>query len=70
MKTGKYKHFKGKFYNVIGVAKHSESLEEFVVYEALYDNPESKIWIRPKKMFNEIVERDGEKHKRFKYIGD
>jgi len=50
---GKYKHHKGNFYRVISIARSSEDLEELVVYEALYDNPRSKIWVRPKKMFEE-----------------
>jgi hypothetical protein len=62
---GIYKHFKGNKYKVIAVAKHSETLEEYVVYEALYDNPKGKIWIRPRKMFEEIIERDGKKMPRF-----
>lgn len=56
MKLGKYKHYKGKFYQVIGVAKHSETLEDFVVYKCLHNNPQSTLWVRPKKMFEEIVE--------------
>jgi len=70
MKPGKYLHSKsGKEYKVHFVAKHSETLEELVVYEALYDNPTSKYWVRPRKMFEEIVEINGEKKPRFKYIG-
>ena len=53
IKPGKYRHFKGNLYEVIGTAKHSETLEEFVVYRALYGNNE--LWIRPKKMFLETV---------------
>lgn len=69
MKLGKYQHSKtGNYYQVIGVAKHSETLEEFVVYEALYKNPTSKLWIRPIKMFLEKVEIDGKQTPRFKYI--
>ena len=69
MKTGKYKHSKtGNFYNVLGVAKNSETLEEFVVYEALYDNPTSKLWVRPVKMFTEKVEINGKKVPRFQFI--
>ena len=68
LKTGKYKHHKGKFYKVIGVAKHSETLEELVVYECLYDNPRSKIWVRPLKMFLEEVEVNGKKVPRFEFI--
>lgn len=70
MKLGKYQHYKGNYYQVIGVAKHSESLEEMVVYVALYDNPESQIWVRPKKMFLETIEVDGKKVPRFRYIGE
>jgi hypothetical protein len=62
----KYKHFKGKEYEVIGVAKHSETLEDFVVYKALYG--ENDIWIRPINMFLEEVEFNGQKVKRFEYI--
>lgn len=68
MKLGKYKHYKGKEYKVLGVAKHSETLEELVVYECLYDNPVGKLWVRPKAMFEEEVEIDGQKIPRFKYI--
>ena len=70
IRLGKYKHYKGNFYRAIGVAKHSETLEELVVYEALYDNPESKLWVRPLKMFMEEVEVDGKKMPRFEYIGE
>lgn len=58
LKLGKYRHFKGKMYEVIGVARHSENLEEFVVYKALYESEEfckDALWIRPKKMFLEEV---------------
>ena len=70
MKLGKYRHFKGKEYMVLAVAKHSETLEDFVVYEALYENKVSKIWVRPLKMFVEKVEKDGKMVDRFEYIGD
>ena len=63
-----YKHYKGGRYKIIGIAKHSETLEEFVVYEALYDNPESRLWIRPKKMFLESVVVDGKEVERFKKV--
>jgi len=69
VKKGIYRHFKGeKTYRVLGVAKHSETLEEFVVYEALYQNPQSKLWIRPKAMFMEDVTRDGKTTQRFTLI--
>lgn len=71
MKLGKYIHSKtGNFYQVLAVAKHSETLEELVVYECLYENPRSKIWVRPKKMFLEEVVIEGKKVPRFKYIGN
>lgn len=64
-KPGIYKHFKGGEYHVLGVAKHSEILGEFVVYEALYENPESKLWVRPLENFMETVEKDGQSVPRF-----
>jgi len=67
VKLGKYKHFKGKLYEVIGIANHSETLEEFVVYRPLYES-EYSFWIRPKKMFFEEVEVNGKKVKRFEKI--
>lgn len=73
VKLGKYQHYKGKFYEVIGVAKHSETLEDFVVYRALYDSKEfgkNTLWIRPKKMFIEDVNVNGKRVPRFKYIGN
>lgn len=68
IKLGKYRHFKGNEYEVIGIAKHSETLEPMVVYKALYD--EGGIWVRPADMWNETVERDGKTFKRFTYIGE
>ena len=67
LQTGKYKHYKGQFYDVIGVARHSETEEELVVYRALYG--EKGLWVRPLKMFDETVEVDGVKQKRFTYQG-
>jgi hypothetical protein len=66
IKLGKYRHFKGKEYEVIALAKHSETLEEFVVYRALYGD--GGLWVRPATMWNEEVERDGKKYKRFTFI--
>lgn len=69
MKFGIYRHYKTKnLYRVIGIAKHSETLEDLVVYECLYDNPRSKLWIRPKKMFMEKVLVNGKKIPRFKFF--
>jgi len=65
-KLGKYKHYKGKEYEVIGLAKHSETLEDLVVYKALYDD--GQIWVRPLKMFLEEVEVNGKKVPRFEYV--
>lgn len=66
LKLGKYRHYKGNEYEVIGVAKHSETLEELVVYRALYG--EHALWVRPKEMFSETVEVDGKKVPRFQLI--
>ncbi|MBO5327835.1 MAG: DUF1653 domain-containing protein [Clostridia bacterium] len=66
--NGVYKHFKGNLYKVIGVAKNSETLEETVVYKALYG--EGGLWVRPLKMFEEEIERDGKKFKRFQLINN
>ncbi len=71
VKPGKYQHYKGKFYEVIGVARHSETLDELVVYKALYDSPEfgkNAIWVRPRKMFLETVKVDGKDVPRFKLV--
>lgn len=66
IKLGKYRHFKGNEYEVIAIAKHSETLEELVVYRALYGGGE--VWVRPAKMWNERVERNGQTVQRFTYI--
>ena len=68
IKTGKYKHFKGNEYEVIAIARHSETGEDMVVYRALYGD--FGFWVRPASMWNEIVERDGQNMQRFTYIGD
>jgi len=68
IKIGKYRHFKGNFYEVIGIAKHSETLEDMVVYRALYGD--SGMWVRPASMWNETVEKDGEIFKRFEFCED
>ncbi|MEZ4727455.1 MAG: DUF1653 domain-containing protein [Caldilineaceae bacterium] len=66
--TGRYRHYKGKEYEVIGVARHSETEEEYVVYRTLYGNFD--LWIRPKAMFLEEVLVDGVRTPRFQYAGD
>ncbi|MBQ4577599.1 MAG: DUF1653 domain-containing protein [Clostridia bacterium] len=68
IKQGRYRHFKGNEYRVLGMARHSETLEEMVVYQALYG--EQGIWVRPAHMWNETVERDGYCGPRFAYIGE
>ncbi len=70
IKLGIYRHYKGNTYRVVGIAKHSETLEDVVVYEALYENTESKLWVRPLAMFLETVIVDGKKIPRFEYIGE
>lgn len=67
-KPGRYRHFKGNEYELLYLAKNSETMEEMVVYRALYG--EGGIWVRPASMWNETVERDGKSFKRFTYIGD
>lgn len=67
IKPGKYRHFKGNLYEVIGVARHSETQEEMVVYRALYG--EYGLWVRPAVMWTETVDRDGYHGPRFQFIG-
>lgn len=66
LKAGIYRHYKGKLYEVIDVATHSESLEPLVVYRALYG--ERGLWVRPLAMFTEQLEVNGELQDRFEYI--
>lgn len=65
---GRYRHFKGNEYEVIGVAKHSETMEDLVVYRALYG--EQGLWVRPAAMWNERVELNGQLVQRFIKIED
>lgn len=67
IKLGKYQHYKGKKYEVLGVAKHSETLENLIVYRALYGNHD--LWVRPLKMFLEEVKLDGKRVPRFVFMG-
>ncbi|NLU24339.1 MAG: DUF1653 domain-containing protein [Clostridiales bacterium] len=68
IRPGRYRHFKGNEYRVLYTARHSETLEEMVVYQALYG--EHGIWVRPAAMWNETVERNGYKGPRFLYLGE
>lgn len=74
IKLGKYRHYKGKLYTVIGTARNSENpSEEYVVYQALYSDEKfgnNQIWIRPKDMFLEKVNVEGNEVERFEFIGD
>lgn len=63
IKPGRYRHFKGNEYEVLGTAEHSETQEELVVYRALYG--EGGLWVRPVSMWEETVERDGQTFRRF-----
>lgn len=63
IKPGRYRHFKGNEYEVIGTARHSETLEELVVYRALYGD--GGLWVRPAAMWTETAERDGYRGPRF-----
>lgn len=67
LKPGRYRHFKGNEYELLYLARHSETLEDMVVYRALYG--ERGVWVRPARMWNETVERDGATCPRFTYIG-
>ncbi len=68
IKPGRYRHFKGNEYDVIGVARDSETLQALVVYRALYG--ERGLWVRPLEMFTEVIEREGQRLPRFSYIGE
>lgn len=65
-----YQHYKGNEYYVLAVGKHSENLEEMVVYVSLYNNPESQVWIRPLSMFTEFVEFEGKSTPRFTLVAN
>ena len=68
VRPGRYRHFKGKEYRVLGTARHSETLEPMVVYQALYG--ERGVWVRPAAMWAEHVERDGYAGPRFTFLGE
>lgn len=71
IKLGTYRHYRGKFYEVLGIAHHSETLEELVVYRALYTSKEfgkGALWVRPKLMFLESVLVKGKKFPRFTFV--
>jgi len=68
LKPGKYRHFKGGEYELIGIASHSETLEPMVVYRALYGA--GGLWVRPAAMWTERVEKEHYSGPRFQYIGE
>ncbi len=71
IKLGKYKNFKGFEVELISVAKHSETLEDYVIYkhlEATSEFPAGQVWVRPKEMFFEIITRDGKTFPRFEFV--
>ena len=67
-KPGVYQHFKGKRYELLYIASHSETLEPMVVYRALYG--EGGVWVRPASMWNEHVDKDGYSGPRFAWVGE
>ena len=72
-RPGRYRHYKGNMYEVVGIARHSETMAELVVYRALYEHPElgvGSLWVRPRAMFVEEVALDGVKVPRFARVGD
>ncbi len=68
IKIGRYRHFKGKEYRVLGIAKHSETGELMVVYQACYED--NQIWVRPAAMWNETIKYDGQLTTRFQFINE
>jgi hypothetical protein len=71
MQLGKYRHFRGREYEVIGLAHDSETLDEIVVYRALYNSPEfgdQALWVRPRADFEALVDQDGQQVPRFQFI--
>jgi hypothetical protein len=66
LRPGIYRHFKGNLYEVMTVARHTETEEEMVVYRALYGD--FGIWVRPLAMFTEQIERDGQRIRRFEFV--
>ena len=72
IKPGKYQHYKGNYYRVLGVARHSDTLKEYVVYQAMYDSKKvgkKALWVKPTHLFLKKMNYRGKEVPRFKYIG-
>jgi hypothetical protein len=67
---GVYRHYKGPTYRVLGLVKHSETLDELVYYECLYNNPNGQLWVRPRAMFESTIVIDGVEQQRFAFTGE
>ncbi|WP_198295383.1 DUF1653 domain-containing protein [Bacteriovorax sp. DB6_IX] len=70
IRNGIYRHYKGHNYKVIDIVKHTETNEELVLYECLYDNPDGKFWVRPIKLFQEELVIGSQLVPRFEYVGN
>ena len=70
VKDGLYRHYKGNNYRLIDIVKHSDSLEDLVLYQCMYENELSHLWVRPLKEFFSHIEENGQMTERFTYIGD
>ena len=71
VKNGIYKHHKGKLYKVIGMVRHSETVEELVLYHQMYDSERfsrEQLWVRPRAMFEEVLVKEGKRMKRFELV--
>jgi len=68
IKHGVYQHHKGKKYLVLGIVKHSETLEDLVLYIPLYESDTSQLWVRPVGMFTEVIEKEGKSFPRFTFL--
>lgn len=66
LQPGLYQHYKGNYYNILGICRHSETFEECVVYQSLYGD--YGLWVRPLKLFQETIEHNGQNIPRFKFI--
>ncbi len=68
IQLGIYEHYKGQYYQVLGIARHTETSEELVVYQALYGD--RLLWVRPVSLFNQTILQNAEEVPRFKFVGE